>query len=179
MTPANLRVLKAEASSGNIAGVEEQKAHTDHRSPLAVVSDVTERRVKRRRSWARLSLTGLASRLSSGSFDESDSTPRASKRPSLTRSKTGPYQNAGDEADDEFYPLQESDKPISERVLYTAEHKQSELEVVMEEEKIKALEASGPRTGTRLTMTSRAGYFADRVITPSMVSNRSTVTIRV
>ncbi|KIM26905.1 hypothetical protein M408DRAFT_16757 [Serendipita vermifera MAFF 305830] len=171
MTPANLRVLKAEASSSNIAGVEEQKAHTDHRSPLAVVSDVSERRVRRRRSWARLSLTSLASRLS-GSFDENDATPRASKRPSLARSKT--YQTVGDEsdeADDEFYPVKESDKPISERVLYTAQHKQTELEVVMEEEKIKALEAKGPSTGTRLTMTSRAGYFADRVITPSMVSD--------
>jgi len=173
MTPANLRVLTAEASSGNLPGLEEQKAHTDHRSPLAVVSDVNERRLRRRRSWARLSLTGLASRLSSSSLDDGDAgnMPRISKRPSLSRSKTGGLQpNAGDEADDEFYPVEESEKSISERVLYTGEQKQSELEVVMEEEKTKVLEASKARAGTRLTMTSRSGYFADRIITPAMVS---------
>jgi len=172
MTPANLRVLRAEASSGNIPGLEEQKAHTDHRSPLAVVSDVNERRVRRRKSWGRLSLTGLASRLSASSFEDIVTmSPRLSKRPSLPRSKTGGSRpNAGDEADDEFYPVEESEKAISERILYTAENKQSELEVVMEEEKTKALEASKARTGTRLTMTSRSGYFADRIITPTMVS---------
>ncbi|PVG00364.1 alpha/beta-hydrolase [Serendipita vermifera] len=174
MTPANLRVLKAEASSENLAGVEEQKAHIEHRSPLAVVRDVSERRVKRRKSWGRLSLTGLAPRLSASSMDESETPTRTfAKRPPITRAKTGPHRSlAGDEADDEFYPMEEHEKPIAERALYTAEsvrQKQSELEVVMEEEKTKALEARKARTGTRLTMTSRSGYFADRIITPAMM----------
>jgi hypothetical protein len=174
MTPANLRVLKAEASSGNIPGLEEQKAHTEHRSPLSVVKDVSERRVKRKGSWGRISLNGIASRLSIGSMDDGETTPRNLRRPSIARAKTGPARsNEGSEADDEFYPMEEHEKSIAERVLYTAEHvrqKQPELEVVMEEEKTKALEASKTRTGTRLTMTSRSGYFADRIITPAMVS---------
>jgi hypothetical protein len=177
MTPANLRVLKAEASSTNIAGIEEQKAHIEHRSPLAVVRDVSERRVKRRKSWGtRLSLTGLASRLSVSSMDEGETpTHTFARRPPIARAKTGPHRTlAGDEADDEFIPMEEHEKPIAERALYTAEsvrQKQSELEVVMEEEKTKALEASKTRTGTRLTMTSRSGYFADRIITPAMVGS--------
>lgn len=176
MTPANLRVLKAEASSGNIPGLEEQKAHIEHRSPLSVVRDVGERRVKRKGSWGRVSLNGLASRLSFGSMDEGEITPRSFRRPSITRAKTGPTgttrSNEGSEADDEYWPMEEHEKPIAERVLYTAEHvrlRQPELEVVMEEEKTKALEAIKTRTGTRLTMTSRSGYFADRIITPAMV----------
>ncbi|KAG8832942.1 hypothetical protein FRC17_000271, partial [Serendipita sp. 399] len=173
MTPANLRVLKAEASSGNIPGLAESKAHTDHRSPLAVVRDVSQRRVRRRSSWGRLSLTGLASRLSVSSMDEADNDTKGKGRPSLQRAKTGPYRmNEGEDADDEFYPLEEHEKPISQRVLYTAEsvrQRQSELEVVMEEEKSKAIEASKSRTGTKLTMTSRSGYFADRIITPAMM----------
>ncbi|KAG8837918.1 hypothetical protein FRC18_007261 [Serendipita sp. 400] len=174
MTPANLRILKSEASSGNIAGLAESKAHTDHRSPLAVVRDVSERRVRRRSSWGRLSLTGLASRLSVSSIDDGDDGSKGNERPSLQRAKTGPYTriNEGEDADDEFYPLEEHEKPISQRVVYTAEsvrQRQSELEVVMEEEKTKALEASKSRTGTKLTMTSRSGYFADRIITPAMM----------
>lgn len=176
MTPANLRVLKAEASSSHIPGLEEQKAHTEHRSPLAVVRDVNQRRVRKRKSWSdRLSITNLASRLSSTSLDEEETSPRTYRRPILPRHRTASLsrkQREDDDADDEFYPMKDHEKPIIERVLYTAEsvrQKQSELEVVMEEEKTKALEASKTRGGTRLTMTSRSGYFADRVITPAMV----------
>lgn len=178
MTPANLRVLRAEASSGHIQGVEESKAHTDHRSPLATVRDVSIRRVRRKGSWGRLSLTGLASRLSSSSLDEGETTPRGGKaRPSLQRARTGPHKTPAsqdDDADDEYYPLEEHEKPISQRVLWTAEsvrERQPELEVVMEEEKTKALEASKTRAGagTKLTMTSRSGFFADRIITPAMM----------
>lgn len=177
MTPANLRVLKAEASSGNIPGLEDQKDHFSHRSPLAVVPDVSERRMRRRKSWAnRLSLSGLASRLSVSSMDEADTdTP---KRAPLIRAKTSYHEtrnSAEEDADDEFYPVKEHEKPIAERVLYTAEsvrQKQSELEVVVEEESSKALQAQKTRTGTRLTMTSRSGYFADRVVSPAMVGEK-------
>lgn len=171
MSATNLRVLKAEASSAHLPGVAESKDHFNHRSPLSVVRDVGERRVRRPRSWGK-SLTGIASRLSSGSIYETQVSPSTPKAPT-NRPRAFTLTPSGNEADDEeFYPLEEHEKPISQRVRYTAEtlrQQRPELEVVLEEEEIKAKEARKQSVGTKLTMTSRTGYFQDRVITPAMV----------
>lgn len=171
MSASNLRVLKAEASSAHLPGVAESKDHFNHRSPLSVVRDVGERRVRHRKSWGK-SLTGIASRLSSGSIYEPQASPTTPKAPT-NRPRALTLTRPGDEADDEeYYPLEEHEKPISQRVLYTAEslrQQQPELEVVLEEEDTKAKEARKQRVGTKLTMTSRTGYFQDRIITPAMV----------
>jgi hypothetical protein len=171
MSATNLRVLKAEASSAHLPGVAESKDHFNHRSPLSVVRDVGERRVRHRRSWGK-SLSGIASRLSSGSIYEPQVSPSTPKAPA-NRLRTSMFTPSGDEADDEeYYPLEEHEKPISQRVRYTAEtlrQQQPELEVVLEEEETKAKAARKHRVGTKLTMTSRTGYFQDRIITPAMV----------
>jgi hypothetical protein len=179
MSATNLRVLKAEASSAHLPGVAESKDHFNHRSPLSVIRDVGERRVRRRKSWGK-SLTGIASRLSSGSIYDSQASPTTPKAPNRPRAFT--LTPSGDEADDEeYYPLEEHEKPISQRVRYTAEtlrQQQPELEVVLEEEDTKAKEAQKQRVGTKLTMTSRTGYFQDRIITPAMVRVKSYRPIR-
>lgn len=171
MSATNLRVLKAEASSAHLPGVAESKDHYNHRSPLSVVRDVGERRIRHRKSWGK-SLTNIASRLSSGSIYEPQPSPTTPKTPA-NRPRPFTLIPSGDEADDEeYYPLEEHEKPISQRVRYTAEtlkQQQPELEVVLEEEDTKAKEARKQRVGTKLTMTSRTGYFQDRVVTPAMV----------
>ena len=180
MSATNLQVLKAEASSGHLPGVAESKDHFNHRSPLSVVRDVGERRVRHRKSWGK-SLSGIASRLSSGSIYETQPSPTTPKTP-VNRPRAFTLTPSGDEADDEeYYPLEEHEKPISQRVRYTAEtlrQQQPELEVVLEEEDTKAKEAQKRRVGTKLTMTSRTGYFQDRIITPAMVRVKSRCRIR-
>ncbi|KAF9520305.1 hypothetical protein BS47DRAFT_1335907 [Hydnum rufescens UP504] len=69
MSPSHLRVLQIEQSqsSANVQGLAEQKDHFAKRSPLSVVEDVKERRVKRQKSWADSlsgTLTSLAGPLS-------------------------------------------------------------------------------------------------------------------
>ena len=49
MSPANLRVLQSEQSSGHLAGLAEQKDHFKHVSPLSMVGD--RKPLRRQRSW--------------------------------------------------------------------------------------------------------------------------------
>ncbi|KIJ49651.1 hypothetical protein M422DRAFT_74669 [Sphaerobolus stellatus SS14] len=145
MSPANLRVMRAEQSTTNLAGLAEQKDHFSHKSPLSVVNDVRRWR-KRGKSSSSLENT----------------------RASLFRRKSNPFTDAmrgegdgniADEEDaeeEEEEEVQERDKPISKRVMF------SEFNQVHEPE-------GKPVIGTRLTMTSRTGYFQDRVISPSMM----------
>lgn len=93
----------------------------------------------------------------------------------------------------DFNKYREEDRPIQARVRYVypdsspkpaaaiprsksaVVKQQHELSVAVEEANNKATERYGGKgkqkepIGTRLTMTSRTGYFQDRVITPSMV----------
>jgi len=94
--------------------------------------------------------------------------------------------------DEDFGQYKEEDLPIEARVLYkypnggkdslsssVLEKQQHELSIAVAEADIKAIKAVGGKAptnedikqpiGTRLTMTSRTGYFQDRIISPSMV----------
>jgi len=91
--------------------------------------------------------------------------------------------------DEDFGQVKEEDRPIEARVRYkypdgckdllrstsVLEKKQYELLMAVAEADNKAMKAvAGKSTaepiGTRLTMTSRTGYFQDRIISASMVS---------
>ncbi|KAJ7838698.1 Alpha/Beta hydrolase protein [Mycena leptocephala] len=99
-----------------------------------------------------------------------------------------------DQDEQDFNQYREEDRPIQARVRYVypdsvssktglpiprsksaVVKQQHELSVAVEEANSKATERYGGKgkqkepIGTRLTMTSRTGYFQDRIITPSMM----------
>lgn len=104
------------------------------------------------------------------------------------------------ESDDEdFNERKEEDRPIQARILYkypnggsdlprsnsALEKQQQELSIAVAEANSQAVKASSgshspeptnskakESVGTRLTMTSRTGYFQDRIISPSLVCER-------
>jgi hypothetical protein len=229
MSPANLRVLRSEQSSGNLPGIKElalQKDHLGHVSPLSMVGDKrpgrhVKSKLKRRSSW-RDTIRGLTNsgeerevprvRGHTVTLGPTTSMPGSSTRTYIERrerAQTLPYPEdrgvladaeSEDQEDSEadFNHLREQDRPIQARVRHvysrtlpqtgsplptspsTLEQQQEQLSAAIAEADSKAGMTSGGKEkgkgkegepiGTRLTMTSRTGYFQDRVIPPSMVS---------
>ncbi|KAF8070622.1 Alpha/Beta hydrolase protein [Lyophyllum atratum] len=216
MSPANLKVLQSEESSGNLPGLSElaaQKDHLQHISPLSMVKDskfVTHRskRPKRNGSW-KDAIRGLAS---GGKHEKIPPTgPSLSKSPSRRgnvsrRGESDQTDGEGhladaesDQAEDEdFNHRKEEDHSVCPRIRHrypqvpnpppvslsesAAEKQQQELFAAVEEADSQASKAISRKDqvpaipgevkepiGTRLTMTSRTGYFQDRIISPSMM----------
>ncbi|ESK96573.1 hormone-sensitive lipase [Moniliophthora roreri MCA 2997] len=188
MSQENLRILRSEQSSGNLPGLAEQKDHLKHISPLSMVDDSTigthrSRRVKRNRSW-RDTIRGFA-----GSFDGDRETQPSKKESKDSRSGTRPRMRRSTSAlrmtspegdwfeDDVYGHLQrEEDRPLQDRVIYNhpaivEEHQEELSAAVIEADNMAKSHGSRPkeRIGTRLTLTSRTGYFQDRIVTPSMM----------
>ena len=147
------------------------------------------KRMKRRLSW-RDTFRGLASGgdtdVETDSSQHKDST-KASNNTS-TIADEGTLADA--ESDDDFNHREVKDRPIQARIIYNYSavsdglprshsalvRQQPELSIAVEEANTKATKAVSRRKsptseaiGTRLTMTSRTGYFQDRIISPSMV----------
>ncbi|THH32313.1 hypothetical protein EUX98_g1913 [Antrodiella citrinella] len=182
MSPSNLRVLQSEQSSGNIPSLAEQKDHFGHISPLSMVGD--RKPLRRRRSWRDALRT-----LTSSPPNERPKSPRLSN---VKRTKSGQpapllsrrhqssmHIEAGALADDEdgaemdFSEMREEDRPLQARVRFNPTTSHSEAgttpPVVRITENGHMIEEDGVAIGTRLTMTSRTGYFQDRIISPSMM----------
>ncbi|EJD35293.1 alpha/beta-hydrolase [Auricularia subglabra TFB-10046 SS5] len=167
MTPANMRVLRSE-------------------HPLSVVKDVSDRRLRKKKSWAQ-SLS-LPQALPFGTRSALTTPTEKSMPKMVARAKTVAVMGKGspaaedeegnaadeepeDDADD-ISPEGPENRPISAYVMYDAEmldKQQAELA----EERHKSDSARKATTkspiGTRLAMTSRTGYFQDRIIAPSMM----------
>ncbi|KZV86217.1 alpha/beta-hydrolase [Exidia glandulosa HHB12029] len=190
MTPGNMRVLRHEQSSGHLAGIAEQKDHYSHRSPLSVVKDVGDRRLRSKKSWAHSLSLPQALPSPFGSTRSAQSTPNEKPMPRMVaRAKTtsfmekgAPPQNdeeggnvADEEGEDEdIAPEGPNNRPISAYVLYQDAETLNERQAELAEERIKgdcARKKAAAKTpiGTRLAMTSRTGYFQDRIIAPSMM----------
>lgn len=179
MSPANLRVLQSEQSSGHIPGLAEQKDHFGHISPLSMVGD---RKVRRRRSW-RDTLRNLASPTNERPpiRDRSLTSPKHSKSGRTVsqirhRSADSYVEEAGSMADDEdtadirVYTENEEDMPIEARVRFSPTVNRIDVPKALQEASESSENTIEAPLGTRLTMTSRTGYFQDRIISPSMVS---------
>lgn len=203
MTPANLRVLHAEQSSGHIPGLAAQKDHYKHISPLSMVGD--HKPIRRRRSWrdALRTLTSpgeekpsARSRAPALAATRGARGSRADARMHMhaTRSapgadETGELADAEDDAD--MCDSPEEEKPLHARVRFHPhvdevfigpEQAQKEAEspsgsgetlslsLGVQDTPIQGSAGNPSPLGTRLTMTSRTGYFQDRIISPSMVS---------
>lgn len=183
MSPADLKVLRSEQSTANLAGLAEQKDHYNHKSPLAVINDVQLPSMRRRKSWTTALTLG-----NTGSAGRKPITPTLARTRSMFRRKTNPFSTAmGEDADEEGNVadgedgedeeeeilVEERDKPIAQRVVFTEyeqrEQQQAELSEAVAEALTLERNAKKAPIGTRLTMTSRTGYFQDRIISPSMV----------
>jgi len=198
MSDENLRVLRSEQSSTNVPALRElveQKDHWAHvvgrltayicntltplQSPLAMVKDKKPRkRLKRRSSW-RETLRGFTS---GGETDaESHRSLPQSPRPDLPTLDTGAMADAESDSENDFSEYAEKDRPLQARIKYkyeggarlprsesALERQQLQLSLAVAAANSKAMNGR-PGTGTRLTMSSRTGYFADRIISPSMM----------
>ncbi|PIL36166.1 hypothetical protein GSI_01826 [Ganoderma sinense ZZ0214-1] len=178
MTPQNLRVLQTEQSSGHLSLLPDQKDHLRHISPLSMVGD---RRPRRRRSIR-------------DAFRELTTPPSAKSVPPLhsraTTSDMRRYNHEspnseeaaamGDAEDESSDRPGDEQKPLRARIRFSPEIERKEFELTVDDEPTSASElgevvaekapmANGPPIGTRLTMTSRTGYFQDRIIPPSMM----------
>ncbi|KAG6866707.1 hypothetical protein C0991_011366 [Blastosporella zonata] len=205
MSPAHLRVLQSEQSSGNLPGLNDlaaQKDHLQHISPLSMVKDNKfsshrTKHIKRNRSW-KDAIRGLTSSSDKGTKHHKH-TPSVltSSRPKVSF-KTEPDQTDGEgdladaeseEEEDDVHFEKEENRPIRDRVRYKypqlpspptsisdteLERQQEELSAAVEAANTQAVKAIGRKDraepiGTRLTMTSRTGYFQDRIVSPSMM----------
>ncbi|EPQ57298.1 alpha/beta-hydrolase [Gloeophyllum trabeum ATCC 11539] len=184
MSPANLQVLRSEQSSRHIPGLAEQKDHFGHISPLSMVGD---RRLRRRRhSWRDAfkdfnftSPTSPATEtppLRRRSRPKSDLFLKKDWNPYVARADTGSMADEEDEGD--YSEVNEEDRPIQARVRVAPppslnatelEEQQQELsrQVARADSEVQKKEKAP--IGTRITMTSRTGYFQDRIISPSMM----------
>ena len=157
----------------------------------------SSKRIKRRSSW-KDTIRGLASGgdtdLEAGSSQHKGSAKTLLLRSTPTIADEGVLADI--ESDDDFNQRKEEDRPIQARIIYkylaangdvprshsALVKQQHELSIAVEEANTKATKAVSRRKspkpgnedateaiGTRLTMTSRTGYFQDRIISPSMV----------
>ena len=219
MSPANLKVLQSEQSSGNLPGLSELVAQKDHlqhivrkflifnltshstfaQSPLSMVtndrSNRPRRHLSRNSSW-KDTIRGLTMSREKAFGSPPGSASTAVHHDTFTRRKaniiddecaSAEVESGGEDSDQQ----REEDRPIRARIRYSyhaptppvfglsgsAFEKGSQELLATGGEADR--EATGTRQhakekgkvpiGTRLTMTSRTGFFQDRVVSPSMV----------
>ncbi|KAI8993039.1 Alpha/Beta hydrolase protein [Trametes punicea] len=173
MTPQNLRVLQTEQSSSHLSMLAEQKDHLRHISPLSMVGD---RKVPRRRRSLRDTLRALASPSTAKMppLRSRHTTTSIKRFSSLDDDSFDEGGSMGDVEDETSSRVNVEDMPLRARIRFDPQISQVEIE--------RAPRAAEPGDandqlilkekapiGTRLTMTSRTGYFQDRIISPSMM----------
>ena len=175
-----------------------QKNHLQHVSPLSMVGDdrMRTRRLKRHKSW-KDALQDLVGRSEDPFTRHHMDIKRKSSMKSFEMQCDDHASWADSESEEEDpKPVREEDRPIEDRVRFVYQDASSDTDglhrmLEKQQEKLSAavnqanLEATTLATGshngkgmakqrepigTRLTMTSRTGYFQDRIIPPSMVS---------
>ncbi|RPD59870.1 alpha/beta-hydrolase [Lentinus tigrinus ALCF2SS1-6] len=168
MTPQNLRVLQTEQSSGHLPLLPDQKDHLGHISPLSMVGD---RRPRRRRSLRdtlrHLTLPSPKAMPPLRTSHTSTDVRRMYREDS--RDEGGAMGDVEDESPS-CDRVSDQEKPLRARIRFNPQvdiRPEIESPVSMEEA-APSIETTAP-IGTRLTMTSRTGYFQDRIISPSMM----------
>ena len=178
MTPQNLRVLQTEQSSGHLSLLPDQKDHLRHISPLSMVGDRRPRRRRSLRDTLRQLTTPSSAKLMPPLRNRhTTSDVRRYFREGDAVEEAGAMGDVEDESSDR---LGDEEKPLRARIRFSPDVERKEVEM-LSREPLSMDEASevvsentpignGAPIGTRLTMTSRTGYFQDRIIPPSMVS---------
>jgi hypothetical protein len=166
MNPENMRLLQSEGSSGYIPGLAERN-HYNHISPLSMVGD---RKPLRSKSWKDTlrNLTSTSHTIPS-SLRPRRSNPSISKATSAgqprvrIRAKTFTSGAYAEDGDGDLSSTKEEDLPIQARVKFDDHSSAGSRNI------------ASYGQGTRLTMTSRTGYFQDRIISPSMASPMNSI----
>lgn len=173
MSPQNLRILQTEQSSGHLSLLSDEKDHLRHISPLSMVGSRRPRRQNSLRETLR-EWTGTSSRQMLPSLRHRHTTTDV--RVMFDRDDTGSVADTEDEPSGQ---VEGEEKLLKARIRFSPEIRHVDIPQAAEspaqmsgrEETVLqgTVEARAP-IGTRLTMTSRTGYFQDRIIPPSMVS---------
>ncbi|PLW17512.1 hypothetical protein PCANC_08016 [Puccinia coronata f. sp. avenae] len=197
MSPENLRILRRGKSSANLPdGILEAKSHLNHKSPLSVVDDrvkhhdgeLTSRGMKRKFRKSIANLPGMVAtwkRALTPSVERSLSDVELRISEIETTNEFDKNQDGSTELGEEMAtspPIVDNEKSLEERVLFheeqfsrsedSVEPEQRTLEIPESKEADLALpkaRAQRKAFGTHLTMTSRTGFFNDRIISPSMM----------
>ena len=187
MSPANLRVLRTEQSEARIPGLIHGKDHMRHKSPLSVVNDVKKRPRARQRSWGEAiasKIPVISAIADSGNAKLLPTSPKWSTSLPRTVSKVAGWivedtsdTTVSDEEDSDAETVKadsrkEAEKALHERVKTPGIERGLDfgpLVATPVDEEMELLKTKRTKIGTRLTMTSRVGYFQDRIISPSMM----------
>lgn len=194
MSDENLRILRHDPSVAKLpGGILEAKNHLEHQSPLSVVADrpssstADGKRIHRRNNSLAKSFANLPSKVATWTRALTPKLERHQSDVELSLSKSPVQSSSNDDESTDSEPLRQMsrEKSLSERVLYHEEDSpgrsespdvdddrddETDREVSLKPKSAKA--GKGKKAfGTRLTMTSRTGYFNDRIISPSMVSH--------
>ncbi|EGG06792.1 hormone-sensitive lipase [Melampsora larici-populina 98AG31] len=189
MSEENLRVLRHDSSVSELpGGILEAKNHLEHQSPLSVVADRPDasssqgRRRHGRNDTLRKSFANLPSKVATWTRGL---TPKTERRKSEVELRISQPKSPSETESSENDPISAMSRgqSISERILYHEEESpgrsdsvdiddemgdQPDVEVKPKPKTPKA--GKGKKAfGTRLTMTSRTGFFNDRIISPSMM----------
>ncbi|KAG0148927.1 hypothetical protein CROQUDRAFT_40711 [Cronartium quercuum f. sp. fusiforme G11] len=186
MSAENLRVLRDDQSvAGLPGGILEAKNHLEHQSPLSVVADRPKAsssngsRRHPRNDSLRKSFANLPSKVATWTRGLTPKTERRKSDVELRISQPDEDKCSSEsETSDSESRSMSREKSISERVLYHEEDSPGRSDSADIEDE-PGSEVSKPKTpksgknkkafGTRLTMTSRTGFFNDRIISPSMM----------
>lgn len=147
MSPEHLAVLHRNESAVGVQAMSAQKDHLGHRGPLSVVPDDDPSQSpthRRRQSWTRsfAQLARLSRTTPAAGDDEAQDDP-------LTR--------------DSYFRPGAADKPLKDRVLTWASPSPASTPGYGLRDSVGPAESYT----TRLTMTSRAAFVQDRILTPS------------
>ncbi|POW05900.1 hypothetical protein PSHT_10574, partial [Puccinia striiformis] len=188
MSPENLRIMRRGNSPSNLPdGIVEAKSHLDHKSPLSVFDDRSRYERKFRKSmanlptmvatWKRALTPGVERSLSDVELKLSEA-----ESPNTFDDNRGGSTGLGKDLPSSHSSGVENEKSLGERVLFHEEEfSKFEPSVDIEQDYLmpaKSNDAEVPPSptraqrkafGTHLTMTSRTGFFNDRIISPSMM----------
>lgn len=158
----------------------------------------SRKRIRRRSSWKDTVRNQSETDGASTSRGQSPTAHRSSHKdmPSVVGVADEGSLGDAESEDEDFGKYKEEDRPLEARILYrSSEHiprtgsvlekQQEQLSIAIAEANSKAVKAVAGKSpangsmreaiGTRLTMTSRTGYFQDRILSPTMVRPMSLI----
>lgn len=162
MTPANLRVLDSERSSEVALVTDPELEDLSHTNPLSMVGD--RKALPRLRSW-RDTIRHIPP-----SSDKHVLSSFRSKSASTLHTLGQGFSQISRKPSEKDYAIT-TQQTNHNNPMYTGEFRREDI--VVNGDLPNSVVAEKSHTGTRLTMTSRTGYFQDRIVSPSMVSSCS------
>lgn len=200
MSPENLKILRSEQNTNAQKDLGHQKDHLSNVSPLSMIGDRKLRKQKSKaglrssKTW-RNSLGGFGASTENGPRSQGTRRSRSKTHdPSKPITRLRKYSTwadeddegtIGDESENDVGSMPEEKRPIEARVRSDSKKpvlSKSTPAVIeqlappdravgnVDDRQNSHFTAEKVPAGTRLTMTSRVGYFQDRIISPTLVN---------